>query len=74
MDVLDGKPLPPEVRSVNIAAKPGDLSHAAKNWSTREGLVELEWDELFDAKTPLPVTVAKDLADQIFVTGEAAGA
>ncbi|MER5572441.1 ATP-grasp domain-containing protein [Streptomyces massasporeus] len=74
LDVLDGKPLPPEVRSVNIAAKPGDVSHAAKNWSTREGLIELEWDELFDAKTPLPVTVAKDLSDQIFVTGEAAGA
>lgn len=74
VDVLDGKPLPPEVRSINISAEPGDLSQAAKNWSTREGLIELEWDELFAEKTPLPVTVARDLSDQIFVTGEAAGA
>ncbi|MFD0026527.1 acetyl-CoA carboxylase biotin carboxylase subunit family protein [Streptomyces sp. NPDC058382] len=73
-DVLDGKPLPPEVRSINISAKRGDLSHAASNWSTREGLVELEWDELFGEKTWLPVTMAKELSDQIFVTGEAAGA
>ncbi|EFL33975.1 conserved hypothetical protein [Streptomyces viridochromogenes DSM 40736] len=72
-DVLDGKPLPPEVRALNISARPGDLSHAAKNWSTREGLVELEWDQLFSAKTPLPVALAKELSDQIFVTGEAAG-
>ncbi|MFC8228929.1 acetyl-CoA carboxylase biotin carboxylase subunit family protein [Streptomyces sp. NPDC057287] len=71
-DVLDGKPLPPEVRSINISAKRGDLSHAAKNWSTREGLVELEWDELFGEKTQLPVIVAKELSDQIFVTGGAA--
>ncbi|MFC9680497.1 acetyl-CoA carboxylase biotin carboxylase subunit family protein [Streptomyces sp. NPDC056948] len=72
-DVLDGKPLPPEVRSINISAKPGDLSRAAQNWSTREGLIELEWDELFGEKTQLPVAVARELADQIFVTGEAAG-
>ncbi|MEV6976583.1 ATP-grasp domain-containing protein [Kitasatospora sp. NPDC093806] len=72
-DVLDGKPLPPEVRTINISAKPGDVSQAAKNWSTREGLIELEWDELFGAKTDLPVTTARDLADQIFVMGEAAG-
>jgi hypothetical protein len=72
-DVLDGKPLPPEVRSVNISAKPGDVSQAAKNWSTREGLIELEWDELFSEKTQLPVAMAQELSDQIFVTGEAAG-
>ncbi|AXG78580.1 ATP-grasp domain-containing protein [Streptomyces paludis] len=69
-DILDGKPLPPEVRSINISAKQGDLSQAAKNWSTREGLVELEWDELFSEKTLLPVTMANELSDQIFVSGE----
>jgi hypothetical protein len=72
-EVLDGKPLPPEVRTINISAKPGDLSQAAKNWSTREGLIELEWDQLFREKTSLPVTTAKELADQIFVIGEANG-
>ncbi|MFH9422951.1 acetyl-CoA carboxylase biotin carboxylase subunit family protein [Streptomyces sp. NPDC017529] len=69
-DVIDGKPLPPEVRSINISAKRGDVSQAAKNWSAREGLIELEWDELFSEKTWLPVTMAKELSDQIFVTGE----
>ncbi|MEU2790178.1 ATP-grasp domain-containing protein [Streptomyces sp. NPDC007100] len=69
-DVMDGKPLPPEVRSINISAKRGDVSQAAKNWSAREGLIELEWDELFTEKTMLPVTMAKELSDQIFVTGE----
>ncbi|MEU2119800.1 ATP-grasp domain-containing protein [Streptomyces sp. NPDC016459] len=68
-EVLDGKPLPLEVRSINISAKPGDLSQAAKNWSTREGLIELEWDELFGEKTWLPVTTAKELSDQIFMIG-----
>jgi hypothetical protein len=72
-DVLDGKPLPPEVRSINVSAKPGDLSQAAKNWSTREGLVELEWEELFGAKSWLPVTMAKELSDQIFVIDETVG-
>ncbi|MFJ6485703.1 MULTISPECIES: ATP-grasp domain-containing protein [unclassified Streptomyces] len=69
-NVLDGKPLPFEVRSINISAKPGDLSQAAKNWSTREGLIELEWDELFSEKTWLPVTTAKELSDQIFAIGD----
>ncbi|MFD6250031.1 hypothetical protein ACFWGG_33535, partial [Streptomyces roseolus] len=72
-DVREGKPLPPEVRSLNISAKSGDLSQSAKNWSNREGLVELDWDRLFDEKTSLPVDVAKELADQIFVVDEAAG-
>ncbi|EDY56542.1 MULTISPECIES: ATP-grasp domain-containing protein [Streptomyces] len=72
-DILDGKPLPPEVRSINISAKRGDISQAAKNWSTREGLVELEWDELFSEKTQLPVTMANELSDQIFVSGETVG-
>ncbi|MFC5723909.1 acetyl-CoA carboxylase biotin carboxylase subunit family protein [Streptomyces gamaensis] len=72
-DIVDGKPLPPEVRSINISAKRGDFSQAAQNWSTREGLVELEWDELFREKTALPVTMAKELSDQIFVTEETAG-
>ncbi|MFJ4973484.1 acetyl-CoA carboxylase biotin carboxylase subunit family protein [Streptomyces sp. NPDC088755] len=68
-DVLDGKPLPPEVRSFSISAKRGDRSEAAKNWSTREGIVELEWDELFGEKTALPVTMARELSEQTFVTG-----
>ncbi|MFF4156160.1 acetyl-CoA carboxylase biotin carboxylase subunit family protein [Streptomyces sp. NPDC001678] len=73
-EIVDGKPLPPEVRSVNISARPGDLSQAAvKNWSTREGLIELEWDELFGEKTLLPVTMAKELSDQIFITGGTVG-
>ncbi|TDB87737.1 ATP-grasp domain-containing protein [Actinomadura sp. KC216] len=72
-DVLDGKPLPPEVRSINISAKPGDRSHAAKNWSTREGLIELEWDELFGEKTSLPVTIAKEISEQVFVIEDAVG-
>lgn len=72
-DVREGKPLPPEVRSLNISAKSGDLSQSAKNWSNREGLVELDWDRLFDEKTSLPVDVAKELADEIFVVDEAAG-
>ncbi|WP_280722805.1 ATP-grasp domain-containing protein [Kitasatospora sp. MAA4] len=72
-DIRDEKPLPPEVRSINISAKRGDLSQHAKNWSAREGLIELEWDELFSEKTWLPVTVAQELSAQIFVSGEQAG-
>lgn len=71
-DVLDEIPLPPEVRSINISAKRGDLSQTAKNWSTREGFIELEWDELFKERTWLPVTMAKKPADETFVIGEAA--
>ncbi|MER5360801.1 ATP-grasp domain-containing protein [Streptomyces sp. NPDC002785] len=72
-EVLDEKPLPPEVRSINISAKRGDLSQTAKNWSTREGFIELEWDELFKEKTWLPVAMAKRLSDEMFVVDEAAG-
>ncbi|MEU5850681.1 ATP-grasp domain-containing protein [Saccharopolyspora shandongensis] len=73
-DIFDEKPLPPEVRSINISAKRGDFSQVTKNNLTLgEGFVELEWDELFSEKTMLPVTVAKQLADQIFVTSDAAG-
>jgi D-alanine-D-alanine ligase-like ATP-grasp enzyme len=72
-EINDKAPLPPEVRNVYIGAKAGDLSHAAKNWSTREGYIELEWDELFGDKTQLPVSMAQQVADATFVLGEAAG-
>ncbi|MFB9465555.1 ATP-grasp domain-containing protein [Streptomyces cinereospinus] len=71
-DVIDDNPLPPEVRHINISARRGDLSQSAKNWSTREGYVELEWDELFKEKTWLPVIMAKKLADEMFVVGTVA--
>lgn len=77
-EVVHGTVLPPQVRSLNISAKAGDISRAAMNWSTREGLVELEWDELFTGKSGLPPAMARRLADEIFLvdgeTGEAAGA
>ncbi|MFJ9718942.1 acetyl-CoA carboxylase biotin carboxylase subunit family protein [Streptomyces sp. NPDC101213] len=72
LDVRDDIPLPPEVRSMYIGAKRGDLSRSAKNWSTREGYIELEWDELFTEKTWLPVAMAQKVADDTFVIGEAA--
>jgi formate-dependent phosphoribosylglycinamide formyltransferase (GAR transformylase) len=66
-EVHEEKALPPEVRSINVSSKAGDISHAAMNWSTREGLIELEWEEIFTAKTQLPVDMARQLSSEIFV-------
>jgi biotin carboxylase len=73
-DILHGTPLPPEVRSLSITAERGDFPQVTRdNLTLGEGFIELEWDELFGKKTMLPVAMARQLADQIFVTGETAG-
>ncbi|WP_406292864.1 ATP-grasp domain-containing protein [Embleya sp. NBC_00888] len=73
-DIQAGKPLPPEVRSLSINAKRGDFSQVTRdNLTLGEGFIELEWDELFTEKTKLPIEVARQVADQIFVVGDAVG-
>ncbi|MFF7992708.1 acetyl-CoA carboxylase biotin carboxylase subunit family protein [Kitasatospora xanthocidica] len=73
-DIRAGKQLPPEVRSLSISANLGDLSQVTRNNLTLgEGFIELEWDRLFEEKTGLPIEVARKVADQIFVVGDAIG-
>ena len=59
--------LPQKLISLKITARIGNKSVEAKDWSTREGVVELIWENhFFKEKTTLPIDLANALSEQIF--------
>lgn len=59
--------LPQELTSLKITARIGDKSVEAKDWSTREGVMELIWENhFFKEKTTSPIDLANALSEQIF--------
>ncbi|ABS44378.1 domain of unknown function family [Campylobacter jejuni subsp. doylei 269.97] len=59
--------LPKELTSIKITTSVGNESLVAKDWSTREGVVEFVWENhFFKEKTNLPIDLANVLSEQIF--------
>ncbi len=59
--------LPQELRSIKINASAGSISSVARDWSTREGVVEFLWENyFFNKKTSLPVDLARALSEELF--------
>lgn len=58
--------LPESVVSIFVAKKPGDIAKPVADWTTRDGVVEMVWDEIFTERTTMPVKVSDSLSDEIF--------
>ncbi|MCX5208650.1 ATP-grasp domain-containing protein [Kitasatospora sp. NBC_00240] len=58
--------LPESVVSVSVSKKPGDVVKPVADWSTRDGVVEMVWDEIFTERTTMPVELAEKLSAEIF--------
>ncbi|SCG69282.1 ATP-grasp domain-containing protein [Micromonospora halophytica] len=58
--------LPESVVSVVTLKKPGDVAKPLADWSTRDGVVEMVWDEIFTERTTEPVEIADGLSEEIF--------
>lgn len=58
--------LPDSVVSVFTLKKPGDVAKPLADWSTRDGVVEMVWDEIFTERTTRPVEIADSLSEEIF--------
>ncbi|EAJ7108500.1 ATP-grasp domain-containing protein [Campylobacter upsaliensis] len=61
------KQFPKELISIKITTSIGAKSVEAKDWSSREGVVEFIWENhFFKEKTNLPIDLANALSEQIF--------
>ncbi|WP_405938539.1 ATP-grasp domain-containing protein [Streptomyces sp. NBC_00726] len=58
--------LPENVVSVHVSKAPGDVAKPVADWTTRDGVVEIAWDEIFTERTLMPVKIADTLSDEIF--------
>ena len=64
---LNKELLTDEVISLKITTAEGSESKEPKNWSAREGVLELFWEgQFFDSKTSLPTEKANIIAEQLF--------
>ncbi|EFU2516874.1 hypothetical protein HL733_001293 [Campylobacter upsaliensis] len=61
------KQFPKELTSIKITTSIGTKSVEAKDWSSRERVVEFIWENhFFKEKTNLPIDLANALSEQIF--------
>lgn len=58
--------LPESLVSVLVSKKPGDVAKPVADWSTRDGVIEMVWNEIFTERTTMPVKIADALSDEIF--------
>ncbi|MFE0044090.1 ATP-grasp domain-containing protein [Streptomyces albireticuli] len=58
--------LPESVVSVSVSKKPGDIVKPVADWSTRDGVIEMVWNEIFTERITMPVEIAEVLSDEIF--------